>query len=293
MPGRRVEESPVAPLAAFSAATNLGIAGRVFRLDPGLRDPDAVRALLAGFGGREVDDADAVLLGGRGDVDASAGARIARARAGMTATAAAAGALGDLVDGLRIGISMVLEPKTAVLALLLAEAGAEVAVFAFAAETDDAVAAALADRGVAVHASASAAPEEERRHARALLDRRPQLLLDDGAHVIRLAHAQRPDVVAGLIGAAEETTSGVRPLRAMAADGALAVPVVAANDAVTKTWFDNRHGTGETCVLAIARTLDHDLDGLTAAVLGFGPVGEGVEGPAVQLFLDLPRGRGG
>ena len=275
MPGRRVEESPVAPLVAFSATTNLGIAGRVFRLDPGVRDPEAVRALLAGFGGREADDADAV-LGAAADGDDSAAARIDRARAGMRATGAVFGALGDLVAGLRIGISMVLEPKTAVLALLLAEAGAEVAVFAFAAETDDAVARALAARGVAVHASAIATPEEERRHALALLDRRPQLLLDDGAHVIRLAHAQRPDVVAGLIGAAEETTSGVRPLRAMAADGALAVPVVAANDAVTKTWFDNRHGTGETCVLAIVRALDDDLSASRAVVVGFGPVGEGV-----------------
>jgi adenosylhomocysteinase len=163
-----------------------------------------------------------------------------------------------------------------VLALLLAEAGAEVAVFAFAAETDDEVAAELASRGIAVHASASATPAEEHAHALALLDHRPQLLVDDGAHVIRLAHAERPDVVAGLIGATEETTSGVTPLRAMAADGALLVPVVAANDAVTKTWFDNRHGTGETCVLAIVRTLDDDLSDARAAVVGFGPVGEGV-----------------
>ena len=127
-----------------------------------------------------------------------------------------------------------------------------------------------------MHASASATPAEERAHALALLDHRPQVLVDDGAHVIRLAHAERPDVVAGLIGATEETTSGVAPLRAMAADGALRIPVIAANDAVTKTWFDNRHGTGETCVLAIARTLDDDLSEARAVVVGFGPVGEGV-----------------
>jgi adenosylhomocysteinase len=273
-------ESPIAPLVAFSAATNLGLAGRTFRFD-GV-EPAGVRALLTGFGARETEDAALVVagravVGGLPDAPLDAvGDRLDWARRWMPATRAAVAALGDRVAALRIGISMVLEPKTAVLALLLAEAGAEVSVFAFAAETDDAVAAELAARGIAVHASASATPEEERAHALALLDGRPQLLVDDGAHVIRLAHAERPDVVAGLIGATEETTSGVTPLRAMAADGALAVPVLAANDAVTKSWFDNRHGTGETSVLAIARTLDDDLTGVRAVVVGFGPVGEGV-----------------
>ncbi|RIX30639.1 adenosylhomocysteinase [Amnibacterium setariae] len=282
MAGRRIEESPLAPLVAFSAATNLGLAGRAFALDGAGDEVDAVRRLLVGFGARE--EAGAALRIADGRVVAglpehpldSAAARLDRARARMPATAAAVAALGDRLAGVRIGVSLVLEPKTAVLALLLAEAGAEVALFAFAAETDDAVAAELRARGVAVHASAGATPAEERRHALALLDGRPQLLVDDGAHVVRLAHAERPDVVAGLLGAAEETTSGVGPLRAMAADGALRVPVIAANDAVTKTFFDNRHGTGETCVLAIARTLDDDLSASRAVVVGFGPVGEGV-----------------
>jgi adenosylhomocysteinase len=286
MHGRRLRDSPIASLVAFSAFTNLGIAGRAFRVEDGV--PDATRALLTGFGARIDDDAELAFVladDGRVEMDApeSAGPpprtpaeRIDWARHWMPATRAAAAELGERVAGLRIAISMVLEPKTAVLALLLAEAGAEVAVFAFAAETDDGAAAELAARGITVHASDTASPAEERRHALALLDGRPQLLVDDGAHVIRLAHAERPDVVAGLIGATEETTSGVTPLRAMAADGALLVPVIAANDAVTKTWFDNRHGTGETCVLAIARALDDDLSGSRAVVVGFGPVGEGV-----------------
>ena len=226
-------------------------------------DADAQRAAAAAD-----DAADAA-------AHRDADARIDWARAHMPVSRALAAELGGRVRGLRIGISMVLEPKTAVLALLLQEAGAEVGVFAFAAETDGAVAAALAARGIAVHAAATASPAEERGHALALLDSCPQVLVDDGAHVIRLAHRERPGVVDGLIGATEETTSGVLPLRAMAAAGALRVPVIAANDAETKTWFDNRHGTGETCVLAIARALDDDLDGAEAAVVGFGPVGEG------------------
>lgn len=278
MPGRRVGESPIRPLVAFSAATNLGIAGRAFRFEGEV--PEATRALLLGFGAREDAHADVVVdhagIRPPGRIPTSVADRLDRAAHWMPTTRAAAAELGDRVVGLRIAISLVLEPKTAVLALLLAEAGAEVSVFAFAAETDDAVAAELAARGVAVHASSTATPDEERRHALALLDGRPQLLVDDGAHVIRLAHAERPEIVAGLIGATEETTSGVAPLRAMAADGALAVPVIAANDAVTKAWFDNRHGTGETCVLTIVRTLDDDLFGDRVVVVGFGPVGEGV-----------------
>jgi adenosylhomocysteinase len=284
MPGRRVKESPIAPLVAFSLLTNLGIAGRSFRVEDGM--PEATRGLLTGFGAHLDDASDFAFVavdGSRFAMDlpaasppATPAGRLDWARRWMPVSRAAAVELGDRVAGLRIAISMVLEPKTAVLALLLAEVGAEVAVFAFAAETDDATASELAARGIAVHAAASATPEEERRHAVALLDHRPQLLVDDGAHVIRLAHAERPDVVAGLIGATEETTSGVTPLRAMAADGALRIPVVAANDAVTKTWFDNRHGTGETCVLAIVRVLDDDLSASHAVVAGFGPVGEGV-----------------
>ncbi|WP_375389685.1 adenosylhomocysteinase [uncultured Amnibacterium sp.] len=275
----RIAGSPIAGLVAFSAATNLGVAGRAFALP--VEDP-RVSAIVRGFGGRAEEDAavglsrEGFTLLGAEAPGPGADDRIDWARRWMPASAAAAARLDARVGGLRIGISMVLEPKTAVLALLLAEAGAEVAAFAFAAETDDAVADALRGRGIAVHASATATPAEERAAALALLDGRPRLLVDDGAHVIRLAHRERPDVVAGLIGATEETTSGVTPLRAMAADGELRIPVVAANDAVTKTWFDNRHGTGETCVLAIARALDDDLSRSRVAVVGFGPVGEGV-----------------
>jgi adenosylhomocysteinase len=279
--GRPIDESPLGPLVRFSRATNLGIAGRAFAVEEDVSG--RTRELLLGFGARIEEGAEYTL--GRSGMSRwtafdpfppTVGGRLDEVRHLMRVTRREAAALGDRLKGLRVGISLVLEPKTAVLALLLAEAGAEVAVFAFAAETDDAVAAELASRGIAVHASASASAEEERAFALALLDHRPHLLVDDGAHVIRLAHAQRPDVVAGLIGATEETTSGVTPLRAMAADGALRVPVIAANDAVTKTWFDNRHGTGETCVLAIARALDSDLAGDRAVVVGFGPVGEGV-----------------
>jgi adenosylhomocysteinase len=193
----------------------------------------------------------------------------------------------DLLDhgaltGRRIAVSMVLEPKTAVLALALRHAGAEVAVFSHRYETDDAVAAHLRSLGVPVFAEANGDAEHDRELALRLLDTDPDLLLDDGAHVIRLAHAERPGLLDRMVGAAEETTSGVRALIEMGSD--LRLPVIAVNDAITKTRFDNRYGTGQSCVFALADTLEAVTDrlrvssfqGARVAVFGFGPVGQGV-----------------
>ncbi|MCW4457663.1 adenosylhomocysteinase [Microbacterium sp. MPKO10] len=188
------------------------------------------------------------------------------------------------VRGVRIGVVLVLEPKTAVLAIELTRAGADVRVFAPANEVDPDAAAALRARGIVVLGSPDATADEDAELALDLVRWQPQLLIDDGAHLIRLVH-EHPEALAELRGAAEETTSGVRPLRTMARDGALAVPVIPVNDARVKTLFDNRYGTGQTCVFAIADVLDDarntgisTVDPLTATwlVLGYGPVGEGV-----------------
>jgi adenosylhomocysteinase len=204
--------------------------------------------------------------------------RIDWARRFMPVTAALAREIADdgLVDGVRVGLSMVLEPKTAVLALVLRGAGADVTVFAHPDETDDAVAAVLREEGIPVYAQSGAASIEHHRLALAFLDARPELLIDDGSHLIRLAHAERPHIIESLIGAAEETTSGLRPLRRMAEAGLLRVPVIAVNDARSKTLFDNRFGTGQSCVFAILDLLSLDPTGLTVVVAGYGHVGEGV-----------------
>jgi adenosylhomocysteinase len=188
-----------------------------------------------------------------------------------------------LLVGHRIGISMVLEPKTAALAIMLRGAGAEVSVFAHHYETDDEVAAVLSGAGVPVFADAGGDAETDHDLAVAFLDRRPDVLIDDGAHVIRLALREREEIVAGLIGAAEETTSGLRALRELGDD--LVLPVIAVNDALVKTRFDNRYGTGQSCVFAIADLIEEAgllrqrgsrLDDAIVVVLGFGPVGQGV-----------------
>lgn len=210
--------------------------------------------------------------------DTPASDRIAWARRFMPASARTAARLAEdaTVRGLRIGVSMVLEPKTAVLALLLRDAGADVSVFAHPDETDDDVAAALRDAGLRVHARSDAGPAEHRALALALLQERPAILVDDGSHVIRLALEEAPHLLDGVIGAAEETTSGLWPLRALAAEGRLPIPVVAVNDARSKTLFDNRYGTGQSCLFTILGLTGLDLDGATVAVAGYGPVGEGV-----------------
>ncbi|QPZ39235.1 adenosylhomocysteinase [Paramicrobacterium chengjingii] len=188
------------------------------------------------------------------------------------------------VRGVRIGIVLVLEPKTAVLAIELARAGADVRVFAPANEVDPEAAAALRARGIVVLGSPDATADEDDEQAQDLVRWHPQLLIDDGAHLIRLVH-EHPEALTHLRGAAEETTSGVRPLRDMDHAGKLAVPVIAVNDARVKTLFDNRYGTGQTCVFAIVDLLNEartegvsECDPLTATwlVLGYGPVGEGV-----------------
>ncbi|CAD6009407.1 Adenosylhomocysteinase [Agreia sp. COWG] len=225
---------------------------------------------------------------------AGAGAdRIAWARRFMTVTRTLATELSETgaATGIRIGLSMVLEPKTAVLALLLRGAGAEVDVYAHSDETDDDVAEALRAEGLSVFASSAAGFDEQRELARQFLRRRPQILLDDGSNLIRLAHLETPDILErsaadGMIGAAEETTSGLRPLRVMHAENALHIPVIAVNDAQSKTSFDNLYGTGQSCVFAILDLLDgapvatgaaaFDMSRARVAVAGFGPVGQGV-----------------
>ncbi|MFK4484453.1 adenosylhomocysteinase [Curtobacterium sp. AB7] len=231
------------------------------------------------------DDVFLVSTGRDPEDDPAADARLRWARRSMPVSRAVAAELrdGGLLRGTRIGVAMFLEPKTAVLSLLLRDAGAEVVVYAHADETDDAVAASLRAAGLTVHANSTASLPEQKALALAMLDTRPHILLDDGSHVIRLAHQERPDLLPTMLGAAEETTSGLRPLRVMASRGELYIPVVAVNDARTKTFFDNRYGTGQSTVFAALDLVDglpsgtHRVrSGGAAVVAGFGHVGEGV-----------------
>ncbi|HSP71481.1 MAG TPA: adenosylhomocysteinase [Gaiellaceae bacterium] len=180
------------------------------------------------------------------------------------------------VRGRRIAVILPVEPKTAYLAAMLAEAGAEVSLAFQGVMVKDDVAAGLAARGVTVFAKAGSTPAEELSYFEQVLARRPEVVIDDRADVIRLAHTTHPEVLETLVGASEETTSGVTALRAMEADGTLKVPCIAANDARCKYLFDNRYGSGQSTVMALLDRTNLLMAGKRFVLLGYGWVGKGI-----------------
>lgn len=182
------------------------------------------------------------------------------------------------LKGRRIALAIHLEAKTAYLAWLLHEAGAEVTVTGSNPNsTQDAVAAALVKRGLCVHAIRGATPEAFDQHLLATLDSsQPELVIDDGAELITRLHQKRPKLLADVRAGSEETTSGVIRLRAMEREGALKFPVIAANDAQCKHLFDNRYGTGQSTLNAIMSLTNLFLAGKRIVVAGYGWSGRGV-----------------
>jgi len=110
----------------------------------------------------------------------------------------------------------------------------------------------------------------------AALDHKPQMTMDDGADLVSTLHKERRELLPDVIGGTEETTTGVIRLRAMAADNALAFPVIAVNDAMTKHLFDNRYGTGQSTLDGIIRATNILLAGKTFVVAGYGWCGRGL-----------------
>jgi adenosylhomocysteinase len=182
----------------------------------------------------------------------------------------------ESVRGRRIAVILPLEPKTAYLAAALAEAGAEVSLAFQGSMVHDDVAAGLAARGVAVFARRGSTREEELGFFERVLERRPEVVIDDRADVVRLAHTTHREALVDLLGACEQTTSGVAALRAMEADGTLSVPVLAANDARCKHLFDNRYGSGQSTLAAVLDATNLLLAGKTLVVVGYGWVGKGI-----------------
>ena len=114
------------------------------------------------------------------------------------------------------------------------------------------------------------------RHINAALDHQPHMTMDDGADLVSTLHKERRELLKNMVGGTEETTTGVIRLRAMAADGALAFPVIAVNDAMTKHFFDNRYGTGQSTVDGIIRATNVLLAGKNFVVAGYGWCGRGL-----------------
>lgn len=179
--------------------------------------------------------------------------------------------------GKKVAICLHLEAKTAYLALVIKAGGAEVAVAASnPLSTQDDVVAALVDNGITAFAWHAASEEEYFGHLNMLANFRPDLFIDDGGDLTNLLHSQYPQHLTNILGGCEETTTGIIRLRSMANDDALKVPMIAVNDALSKYFFDNRYGTGQSAWDAIMRTTNLVVAGKTAVVVGYGWCGKGV-----------------
>jgi len=179
--------------------------------------------------------------------------------------------------GLRIGISIHLEAKTAYLALTLSNLGAHVAVTGSnPLSTQDDVAETLKNLGIEVHAKRTHDEKEYLKGLHKVLDYHPDLILDDGADLTVLAHTERKDALENLKGVSEETTTGVRRLRALEKRGMLVVPVIAVNDSKMKFLFDNRYGTGQSTWDSIMRNTNVLIAGKNVVVSGYGWCGRGI-----------------
>ncbi|CAA9555487.1 MAG: Adenosylhomocysteinase, partial [uncultured Thermomicrobiales bacterium] len=142
--------------------------------------------------------------------------------------------------------------------------------------TQDDVAAALVEAGIPVFAIKGEDAATYERHIRAVIEHRPQLVIDDGADVVTMLHREYQELLPAIIGGTEETTTGLIRERAMEADGTLQYPIIAVNDADTKHFFDNRYGTGQSTIDGIVRATNILLAGKTVVVAGYGWCGKGI-----------------
>jgi adenosylhomocysteinase len=182
------------------------------------------------------------------------------------------------LEGVRISGSLHITTETANLALTLQAGGADVVLCASnpLSTQDDVAACLVAEHGIPVFAVNGEDNDTYYRHIHAAIDHHPQITLDDGADLVSTLHKERSELIDGIIGGTEETTTGVIRLRSMAASNVLRYPFIAVNDADTKHLFDNRYGTGQSCLDGIIRATNVLIAGLTFVVCGYGQCGRGL-----------------
>ena len=179
--------------------------------------------------------------------------------------------------GLKIALSVHLEAKTAYLCRVLEMGGAEMHVTGSnPLSTQDDVAAALAAKGMDVHAVYGCSDEEYQAHLRSVLSVAPNIIIDDGGDLVHLMHTEFTDLIPQVIGGCEETTTGIHRLRIMDRAGTLRFPMIMVNDADCKHLFDNRYGTGQSVWDGIMRTTNLVVAGKYVVVSGYGWCGKGV-----------------
>ena len=178
--------------------------------------------------------------------------------------------------GKNVLVSVHVEAKTAYLALVLKSGGANVAVAACnPLSTQDDVAAALAESGVETFAVYGADDELYYKCLEEGLKTRPNLFIDDGGDLVHMLHTKRRDLMDGILGGSEETTTGVARLIARSKRGELEIPMMLANDAMMKHLFDNRYGTGQSVFDGINRTTNLIVAGKCVVIAGYGWCGRG------------------
>jgi adenosylhomocysteinase len=182
------------------------------------------------------------------------------------------------LKGVRLSACLHVTTETANLARTLTAGGADLVLTASnPLSTQDDVAAALVNiYEVPTYAIKGEDNVTYYKHITAALDHKPHMTMDDGADLVSTIHKQRRELLTDIVGGTEETTTGVIRLRAMSADGMLQFPVIAVNDAMTKHFFDNRYGTGQSTIDGIIRATNVLLAGKRFIVAGYGWCGRGL-----------------
>ena len=179
--------------------------------------------------------------------------------------------------GTVISACLHLEAKTACLLILLKDLGAKVtAAGSNPLSTQDDICAALVENGVSVFSRHGMTTEEYFENVRSALSVKPNIIVDDGADLVAMVHSEMRDLLPGIRGGSEETTSGVKRLKSMANEGVLAFPMISVNDAHSKYLFDNRYGTGQSVMDGILRTTNMLVAGKNVVIAGYGWCGRGV-----------------
>src|SRR5215472_5248988 len=193
------------------------------------------------------------------------------------------------LKGIKVAACLHVTTETANLMITLRDGGASIALCASnpLSTQDDVAATLVRDYGIPVYAIKGENNDVYYQHLLAAAEHGPQITMDDGADLVTLLHTKRKDLLSGVVGGTEETTTGVIRLRAMAKEGVLQYPIVAVNDALTKHLFDNRYGTGQSTVDGIIRATNRLIAGAVFVVCGYGWCGRGIAMRAKGMGADV------
>jgi len=181
------------------------------------------------------------------------------------------------LKGKRIAACLHVTTETASLMQTLKAGGARLALASNPLSTQDDVAASLVKNDkISVFAIKDEDNKTYYKHIHSALDIKPHYTMDDGADLVSTIHSERQELIEGVKGGTEETTTGIIRLRSMAADGVLQYPIISVNDAQTKHLFDNRYGTGQSTMDGIIRATNRLIAGSSFVICGYGWCGKGL-----------------